>query len=177
MRSFIMCISVQHLIYTRISVIFYPHSFVFLRKFDYTQMDQWPAEEWIVKNGQIRPVALLFISSNKKPKDPLLHLCPESVCLLNNALGLTLDRETSNLESCLQGIIFSTSCRGTWRVRPGTQNIEGRFECSPYLTMDRAGGGPVTIHRVVIILRLLQIMLHCFIYLVKCSHFLVLCGR
>lgn len=62
------------------------------------------------------------------------------------------------------------------KANPGTQKIEGRFECSPYLTLDR-GGGPVTILRVVIIFRLLQIMLHCFIYLVKCSHFLVLCGR
>lgn len=73
------------------------------------------------------------------------------------------DRGTSNLESCLQGIIFSTTeermlWKGDWWWW---------WKLSPYLTLSS--------HCRVVIFRLLQIMVHCFIYLVKCSHFLVLC--
>lgn len=108
----------------RIRVIFYPHSFVFLRKFDYTGSNTRKKGEG---NGQIKPVALLFISSSKKPRTVQQRIMAQAC----------------NLESCLQGIIFSR-----------------RGDC--YLTRSDQTLG-------VVIFRLLQIMLHCFTYLLKCS--------
>lgn len=78
---------------------------VFLRKFDYTATQE--------KNGKIKPVALLFISSNKYKK---VSPAPSAQWKRNNRTNYGARTwGAANLESgCLQGIIFSPNSTGGW---------------------------------------------------------------